>query len=533
MIQPRLKKNYISLILFWIILLVSITNRFYGLDRLSLWADELWVVMASVRGSLMDMFSFVYYHDNHPPGHYLLMRYWQIIFGDSDYAIRFPFAVSGVFLVYSTYRIAKEHYSVEAALIAATLVSGSWQAIYYSQEARANIMVAVAVLWALHYFCKLTFADERMDKKNLAGFWISATFACYLHYSGLVFVSCLGIIYGSVLLIRRQTSDFLLGLKLFVPVIILYIPWLPAFIYQLTHKPAGAWWSVPEWMDLYGTFKVLFEFGSQLLWLYQIVFIALCVTVGCFCVDRKRICQVVANRCELTEAEVAKALQFSFVVLLMAVMPVLVFFIKSRISQPVYDSRHFIYVIPLMAMVAGYFISLCLFRAATPLRQVILALIILALMVSQSYCNVMTHLYTGQHLKPEYREAVQVLAQDTKNPTADIFIVGNSEFFNHYLQRSLAGRTTDYLFVDVQQMPELNGLITTRKPAALYFLETPETGGYEMISSLDKTLAEFYRPVCRTAFHFAQVIKFDAQLVPSTPLNWNQLPVCNPASPLP
>jgi len=209
------------------------------------------------------------------------------------------------------------------------------------------------------------------------------------------------------------------------------------------------------------------------------------------------------------------------------VMPVMVFFIKSRISQPAYDTRHFIYTIPLLSVAAGFVLSLCFSRLRGQAKNRALNLVVMLIIAIQIHFNMTSKLYTGQHLKPEYRESVQTVMRDTNGTISHILVIANSDFFNHYLQRSLNGKSADYLFTDVSQISSLNALIKTEKPSALYFLETPETGGYEMISSLDKALAQFYRPVCRTGFRYAQTIKFSAELAPSPSVDWNQLPVCN------
>jgi len=245
------RQTALPVALLLLILGVATANRFYGLDRLSLWADELWVVMASNKGSLGDMLGFVYWQDNHPPGHYLFMRYWQQLFGDSDFTIRFPFAVCGVFLVYSTYTIGKRYFGIAAALVAAALVSCSWQMIFYSQDARANIMVAVTALWSLHYFYYFMQGRPPGNVEATGPFWLVATVTAYLHYAGTVFIGSLGLLWILLCLVKHERTLFRTGLLMFVPVFVLYLPWAGATYYRLTHTPPGAWWQPPEWNYLY------------------------------------------------------------------------------------------------------------------------------------------------------------------------------------------------------------------------------------------------------------------------------------------
>jgi len=512
-------------ILLLFILMVAIANRFYGLDRLSLWADELWVVMASSKGSLLDMFSFIQYHDNHPPGHYFFTRYWQMLFGDSDYTIRFPFAVAGVFLVYSTYVIGREHYSAAAGLIGAALISSAWQAIYYSQEARANIMVAVAALWSLNYFYRVVFSDQ-IDKKNLLGFWVTATLCAYLHYVGTVYVASLALVFFCLLLLlRRRQAFFVLGLKLFLPVLVLFSPWLPSMYYHLTHTPPGAWWSVPEWNYFYNNFIWIFWFGGKVFILYQGAFILLCITLILYMMSSKKINAAIARAMVIPEPEVVRILQFSSLILLMTAIPPIIFFIKSKISQPVYDYRHFIYTMPFMAMAAGFMVSLFFMRFRRWIGNTILVLIVVFIIAIQNLSNMFGKLYTGPHGKSEYRQTVSILLNDQRIGEPSTAIIANIYFFNHYLQRFLAGRTADFIVMDIPQANAASEQMNAKKVETIYFLETPDRSGNGMISMLDMELAKRYQPLCRTHFVYAQIIKFSKDAPKE--VNWDHLPDCN------
>jgi 4-amino-4-deoxy-L-arabinose transferase-like glycosyltransferase len=513
------------LALLLLILLVAAANRFYGLDRLSLWADELWVVMASSKGSLADMLGFVYWQDNHPPGHYLFTRYWQMLAGDSDFAIRFPFAISGIFLVYSAYVIGKKHYSAEAGLIAATLVSSSWQMIYYSQEARANIMVAVTALWSLHYFYQVLSVDVLMCKKNFVGFWINATVTAYLHYAGTVFVGSLGLLFLVLLLLQKKKVLLVTGLWLFLPVLVLYAPWLSGMYYRLTTPPPGAWWQRPEWSYLYENFKWIFGFGSRILWLYQLSAFLLALLATLVLLPQARTAHDLRNRFASVTTHEGNALEFSACALFMIVVPVMIFFLKSRVSQPVYDYRHFVYAFPLLALPTGFLLSMPLFQLKEGKRIFALSLLVILLLLTQNYYNILGKLYTGPHFKAEYRQTMDILLRNQTNAPAPVFILANSPFFNHYLERNDHGQAANTLIMSEADSGRVIKAITDHRSATLYFLEVPETRNRDMISSLDIALAKQYTPLCRTRFVYAQVIRFDTRN--STAIDWNALPTCN------
>jgi 4-amino-4-deoxy-L-arabinose transferase-like glycosyltransferase len=521
--RNRLTVHFFLLLL---ILLVATANRFYGLDRLSLWADELWVVMASSKGSLVDMLGFVYWQDNHPPGHYLFTRYWQMLAGDSDFAIRFPFAVSGIFLVYSTYVIGKKYYSAEAGLIAATLVSSSWQMIYYSQEARANIMVAVTALWSLHYFYRFVFEQPPRRIEAASPFWLVATMTAYLHYAGTVFIGSLGLLWLLLSLAKRDAVLWRTGLLMFAPVLVLYLPWAGATFYRLTHTPPGAWWQRPEWNYLYENFKWIFGFGSRILWLYQASALLLVLLAALALMQQARAARKLSDRFAFVTVNAGNALAFSACALFMIVVPVMIFFLKSRVSQPVYDYRHFVYTFTLLALPTGFLLSLPLFQLEAGKRMLVLSLLVMMLLLTQNYYNILGKLYTGPHFKAEYRQSVDLLVSfHRKYPQEQPLIASNSVFYNHYLERNFSGHTADYLLASPSQMDDLMAFVDKAHHEVIYLLESPERGGNGMISLLDMAMAKRFTPQCRTHFIYTQVIRFIA-VPPPDDIDWDQVPDC-------
>src|SRR5690606_36813983 len=146
--------------------------------------------------------------------------------GSSDFAIRLPSALAGILLVAMTFVAGRKHLSPEAAVLAAALVAGSYQAIYYSQEARPNIFIALLSLLSLHYFRALVLEND-VRRKNFYAFWAFASLNAYFHYVGLIFVFSLFLIYLGALIFHRNKNFLMLGCKIFIPVMLLYIPWLP------------------------------------------------------------------------------------------------------------------------------------------------------------------------------------------------------------------------------------------------------------------------------------------------------------------
>ena len=86
--------------------------------------------------------------DIHPPGYYWLLKLWAIAFGDRAWSLRGLSALAGTVLVCVIYRIGRE-IEPEArpwaatALLAATVAALNPFQVYYSQEARMYMLLAL------------------------------------------------------------------------------------------------------------------------------------------------------------------------------------------------------------------------------------------------------------------------------------------------------------------------------------------------------------------------------------------------------
>lgn len=479
------------------ILLVAVVSRFYGLDRLSLWSDELWVVMASTAGSLADVLANVYSNDNHPPGYYLLSRWTQQLFGTSDFAIRLPSALAGVLLVYSVWHIGKQHLSVTAAVVAAALAAGSYPLVYYSQEARPNVFVALFALWALHGFYK-----------RQPWLFACAAAACmYFHYAGLVLVLCFVPVYAVQLLYERNWQTLKQGLWLFVPALLLFSPWIPGTLYDLMHSPPEYWQRTPNLQTLNQTFWFLFGPDDFRVWCYKLALLFVVIVMGVTVIQRR-------------------VPAFPALLLAMSLLPVAVFFVKSLVSQSAYNHRHFLFVIPFVALLAGWIIDKALQRLPASGQQPVLLVLLVLVILYQALANQGRALYSANHFKQEYREVSALVAKDNAfHAETKTMVIANLHFFDHYLKRFSSPRTISAIYETQAEFEGVRQLIAVEQVTQFYYLEAPLIpGANRMVTEQDQTLAQHYRAVCRTRFLRAQAIKW-AVATPQA-VDWENLPTC-------
>ncbi len=95
--------------LFFVVFLVGLFLRVYGLSANGLWIDEGFSIGAS-RGIFKLMQSptltdFINnYIDKNPPLYFMFLNLWMKLFGDSEFIIRFPSVIFGMLSIIMIYK---------------------------------------------------------------------------------------------------------------------------------------------------------------------------------------------------------------------------------------------------------------------------------------------------------------------------------------------------------------------------------------------------------------------------------------------
>ena len=254
------------------ILLLAACLRFYALDASSLWNDEgtTWAMMSRSFSQIADSAA----ADIHPPGYYWLLRIWSAVPGANAWSMRSLSAALGVLLVFVTYQIGTylepPRRSLRVtALLAALLAALNPFQVYYSQEARMYILLALAsagLYWALFSLVRRE-AQARPVGVPLAWYFVCGAAGLWTHYSFPIVLASAGLAYV-VGLVRRPTKlsaaevsragfnseglarpartrrlvRFLIANLI---VLLLYLPWLPTAIERVLNWPKGG-----DWKDL-------------------------------------------------------------------------------------------------------------------------------------------------------------------------------------------------------------------------------------------------------------------------------------------
>ncbi|MDX9753569.1 MAG: glycosyltransferase family 39 protein [bacterium] len=213
--------------------------RWVGLDRLSLWTDEIHSVFLT-RFSLFDYFLFPQYFD-HPPFYFLLLKIWMR-FGQSDAWIRFLSVIAASMTVIPLYGFVKEWGGSRAALYASLFLVLNPLHVRYSQEARQYVFLvlgAVLMFWAAWRFSK------RPSWRNRGSYIAVAFCLMATHVMGTLFVLVHALLTLFFLLPRPRLS--IAWAKTAGLVFLTGLPWLGLLFFHSRMKvESGFWQPAPD-----------------------------------------------------------------------------------------------------------------------------------------------------------------------------------------------------------------------------------------------------------------------------------------------
>lgn len=232
------------------ILLLAAVPRFYQLSGQSLWADEGNSV-ALVQHSFGEIARRTAF-DIHPPLYYWLLKGWTVLLGQSEIGLRSLSAMLGVLLVYLVGVLGTRLFSRRVGLLAAFIAALSPLQVYYSQEARMYMLLAV--LATLTVLAALFILDRYRTQPNGGHFHLPGglyvlfvTAGLYTHYAYPVILLAVNSI-ALIWLWSRKPAPYVLRFTFYAPLfnwlllhlipLLIYLPWLPAAWRQLTTWPA-------------------------------------------------------------------------------------------------------------------------------------------------------------------------------------------------------------------------------------------------------------------------------------------------------
>ena len=295
--------------------------------RQSVWFDESY-------GAYLTRFSFgeiwnMTMVDVHPPLYYFLLKLWSMLFGYTDYGMRFMSVFFGAIAIVFAWQWLKRKFGVKPALLATLLMTLSPMLIRYGQEMRMYTMAA-AIIFCSTYILQL--AIDTKQRKYWIIYGILMALGMWTHYfTALIFLAHLAYL---VYIYRKNIfqKDIVMG---YATAVILYLPWLPAFLSQAGEVQKGFWIGDPELStvtDYFAMITLYRETSGVVGWLVPLIL----VIFGCLIFIIRKLDK--------------KTMLLKFMTFL---PPVLLLLISMPPLTPMFIDRYVIYSMICLSLVVG------------------------------------------------------------------------------------------------------------------------------------------------------------------------------------
>jgi hypothetical protein len=333
--------------LFFVVVIVlagttAVWLRWRDLGSQSLWLDEgftLWISRFSPREIWQALKV-----DPTSPLHYVLIHYWSMLFGTSEFWLRAPSAVFGTLSIPLYYLLARKILMERTAVaFAMAFYAVSFFQVWYAQEARCYALLAFLSLGSV--YCLLLYLEKR-GLVRFCGVVLFLAASLYTHNMVLFYLPGIAVLWLVYPAERRFLARVKEGLLIGLVVLLLYLPWLPTLAAQSQRIHRGWTLGAPGIQDLLEslcifsgfdipTLQTLFRdqfhihvarlFGT---WTWAPVILAM-VVVCIFAADRRKMAALAVY----------------------ALSPLALTFALSHVSNPIYINRVFLGCCSVLPMV--------------------------------------------------------------------------------------------------------------------------------------------------------------------------------------
>jgi mannosyltransferase len=174
--------------------------------------------------------------DVHPPVHAILLKYWDRLVGESEYAIRYSTVLFGVLDLALLYWLARRYVGTRVALAALALLTLSRLHVEWSQQMRMYTLATALVLLSTACFLRLSLDQDRRARWWLAHGALTVVGLHTVYIFGLApLMQSLAVLVGA----RRLGVHFLgRWVATQVAALVLFVPWVLLFLAQPRPTPA-------------------------------------------------------------------------------------------------------------------------------------------------------------------------------------------------------------------------------------------------------------------------------------------------------
>jgi mannosyltransferase len=224
--------------------------------------------------------------DVQPPLYYWLLKAWSLLFGTTELALRSMSVFFGAVALVFGYLLMRRLFARRAATLGLVFMAISPLFIRYSQEVRMYTLVAATVMAATF---ALVVAVQTGKRKAWILYAVLVALGMWTHYfTALVWASHLAWHAFDVWQPQHPWATFRkkffarMWVKAYLLAVLLYIPWLPAFVVQAVTVQAGFWIPPVSGSTLASFFTniVLYQDLEEVLAWFAVACFALAVSGG-------------------------------------------------------------------------------------------------------------------------------------------------------------------------------------------------------------------------------------------------------------
>ncbi len=168
------------------LVLAAFALRVFGLDRQSLWRDEVDAIYFAVRSLNETLGMFVQAAQNGPL-YFLGLRPWFALMGTWEFVLRFPSALAGTLSIPLLWQVGRQLLPEKgeaptagafAATVAAVLMTFNPYQVWYGQEGKMYATITCLMLLATYFWLR---GITRGGAWPWVGYWLTVTVAMYTH----------------------------------------------------------------------------------------------------------------------------------------------------------------------------------------------------------------------------------------------------------------------------------------------------------------------------------------------------------------
>jgi mannosyltransferase len=273
------EKGYIILLI--LLIIIGSFLRFYHLGYNSFWFDEAFTLFTAkhslagiwdiIANNSKELASVLLTGEFNPPLFYYI-EHFMLVFGQSEFVLRFVPALLGVLTIPVFYYIGKEFADQDAGIVMAALLTFSPFHVYFSQEARS--FTTMLFLFSLAFFFFLvSLRINSIHSWILFAFFAALTI--WTHYFAFLPVALL-FVYALFLGISKGRSDIkhlYPCLLSFIIFLVISVPLL-VFTIELFKKRTSVTplWGAKGLDVIYKIFSALSEYDRSMIVLFIVLF---------------------------------------------------------------------------------------------------------------------------------------------------------------------------------------------------------------------------------------------------------------------